>query len=99
MPLEVLNLEAVHVQYETLTTKGRLAEQEITIPLQTETDLAYRIPLKVRDSFLPPQASSGGRSGRLLRLMRSRNGSFHKSRPFICTSRWTLQHPGLGDGL
>ena len=27
MPLEVLNLEAVHVQYETLTTKGRLAEQ------------------------------------------------------------------------
>ena len=51
MPLEeVLNLEAVHVQYETLTTKGRLAEQEITIPLQTETDLAYRIPLKVRET-------------------------------------------------
>ena len=30
LPLEVLNLEAVHVQYETLTTKGRQAEQEIT---------------------------------------------------------------------
>ena len=55
VPLEVLNLEAVHVQYETLTTKGRLAEQEITLPLQTETDLAYRIPLKVRE--LIPAAS------------------------------------------
>ena len=96
MPLEVLNLEAVHVQYETLTTKGRLAEQEITIPLQTETDLAYRIPLKVRDSIPAPQASSRGRSGRLLRLMRSRNGSFHKSRPFICTSRSDITTPWPG---
>jgi len=49
VPLEVLNLEAVHVQYETLTTQGRQAEQEITIPLQTETDLGYRIPFKVRE--------------------------------------------------
>ena len=49
LPLEVLNLEALHVQYETLTPTGRQAEQEITIPLQTEVDLGYRIPLKVRE--------------------------------------------------
>ncbi len=55
VPLEVLNLEAIHVQYETLTTTGRQAEQEITLPLQTEVDLAYRIPLKVRE--LIPAAS------------------------------------------
>jgi hypothetical protein len=55
VPLEVLNLEALRVQYETLTAPGRQAEQEITIPLQTEVDCGYRIPLKVRE--LVPAAS------------------------------------------
>jgi uncharacterized protein YfaS (alpha-2-macroglobulin family) len=55
VPLEVLNLDAVHVQYETLTTQGRQAEQALTIPLQNEIDLGYRIPLKIRD--LIPAAS------------------------------------------
>jgi uncharacterized protein YfaS (alpha-2-macroglobulin family) len=55
VPLEAVNLEALHVQYETLTTTGRQAEQEITLPLQTEVDLGYRLPLKVRE--LIPAAS------------------------------------------
>jgi len=55
VPLEVLNLDAIHVQYKTLTTQGRHTEQELTIPLQTEVDLGYRIPLKVRE--LIPAAS------------------------------------------
>jgi len=55
VPLEVLNLQAVHVRYETLTTQGHQTAQEHTIPLQTAIDTGYRIPLKVRD--LIPAAS------------------------------------------
>ena len=55
VPLEVLNLQAVHLRYETLTAHGRQAEQERTMPLNLEIDTSYLIPLKVRD--LIPAAS------------------------------------------
>ena len=55
VPLEVLNLQAVHLRYETLTTHGRQAEQERTMPLKLEIDTPYLMPLKVRE--LIPAAS------------------------------------------
>jgi len=54
MPLEVLNLEALEVRYHTLTTSGTQAEQVLTIPLKTDIDVGYRIPLKVRDLIPAP---------------------------------------------
>ncbi|MGE3539955.1 MAG: alpha-2-macroglobulin [Candidatus Tectimicrobiota bacterium] len=60
LPLEVLNLEAVQVQYDTLTTQGVQTDQALTIPLQTDIDTAYLIPLQVR-SLLP--APSGAMQG------------------------------------
>jgi uncharacterized protein YfaS (alpha-2-macroglobulin family) len=61
LPLDVLNLEALHVQYETLTTQGYQAPQDFTIPLKTEIDLGYRIPLKVRDLLPAPSGVMHGK--------------------------------------
>src|SRR5262249_22459031 len=44
VPLEVLNVQAVHLRYETLTTHGHQAEQERTIPPKPEIDTPYLIP-------------------------------------------------------
>src|SRR5262249_39812912 len=49
VPLEVLNLQEVHLYYETLTAQGLQTAKEHTIPLNTDTDTAYLIPLKLRE--------------------------------------------------
>ncbi len=62
LPLDVVNLTALHVRYETLTTAGHQAPQDLTISLKTEVDMGYRLPLKVRD-LLP--AASGVMQGKI----------------------------------
>jgi uncharacterized protein YfaS (alpha-2-macroglobulin family) len=62
VPLEVVNLQAVHLRYETLTSQGRGATQQYTMPLQLPQDVVYVIPLKVRE-LLP--AASGAIQGYL----------------------------------
>lgn len=63
LPLEVLNLNAVHVQYDTWHPTRQQTAQELTLPLKTTIDLAHRIPLKVRDLLKP--ATSGVVQGKL----------------------------------
>src|SRR5262249_37057936 len=62
VPLEVLNLQEVHLHYETLTTQGLQTDQQHTISLNTATDTSYLIPLKVRE-LIP--AASGVIQGKL----------------------------------
>src|SRR5262245_61162747 len=62
VPLEVLNLQEVHLHYETLTTQGLQTDQQHTIPLNTGIDTGYLIPLKVRE-LIP--AASGVIQGKL----------------------------------
>jgi hypothetical protein len=62
VPLEVVNLQAVHLRYETLTSQGRQPAQTHTIPLNLTQDTGYTIPLKMRE-LLP--AASGAIQGYL----------------------------------
>lgn len=62
VPLIVTNLDTVHLHYEMLTAQGKHPAQDHTIPVDKAEDIAYAMPLKMRD-LLP--AASGAVQGTL----------------------------------
>ncbi|MEJ2166071.1 MAG: alpha-2-macroglobulin family protein [Desulfobacterales bacterium] len=49
VPLVVTNLDSASVAYDRLTTGGRLSRQKHAIQIPEAEDVAFRIPLQVRD--------------------------------------------------
>jgi uncharacterized protein YfaS (alpha-2-macroglobulin family) len=62
VPLIVTNLDTIHLRYETLTAQGRHPAQDHTISVDKAEDIAYAMPLKVRELLL---ATSGAIQGTL----------------------------------
>ena len=51
MPLVVTNLEQITLTYDRLTTKGKQAGQNIELQIPTAEDVAFRTPLRIRDTL------------------------------------------------
>ena len=54
LPLVITNIEDIELDYTTLTTQGRRANQHHTITPDKAEDIAYAIPLKVRELLPAP---------------------------------------------
>jgi uncharacterized protein YfaS (alpha-2-macroglobulin family) len=49
VPMVVTNLDEIRFSYETLTTDGKTSGQTKTLKIDEAEDIAYRIPLRVRE--------------------------------------------------